>query len=185
MVRERASMADVVAAGRELLERDGLDGVTMAGVADAVGIQPPSLYKRLRDRDDLVRRIAESIADDLSIRFAIVRQTGPAEPRAALSTLVRDLRAYAHDHPHGYALVFGPVPAAARPRQEVLRRVTAPVIELLSRLAGEEHAVAGARAVTAWITGFLLLELSRAYRDESLDPDFEWGLERILDAVAS
>lgn len=185
MVRERATMADLVAAGRDLLERHGLDGVTMAGVADAVGIQPPSLYKRLRDRDDLVRHIAEAIADDLSIRVAIVRQTGPSEPRAALLALLRDLRAFARDQPHGYALVFGPVPAAARPRQEALRRVTAPVLELVSRLTGEAHAVAAARTVTAWISGVLLLEHSRAYRSDAddLDATFEWGLERMVDAV--
>ena len=43
----------IVAAGRELLEEGGVGAVTMLEVAYRVGVRAPSLYKRVRDRDQL------------------------------------------------------------------------------------------------------------------------------------
>ena len=52
-------------AAREVLERDGRDGLTMQAVAAALGVRAPSLYKHVRDRDALVRLAAEEVAVEL------------------------------------------------------------------------------------------------------------------------
>ena len=50
---ERTSYAEIVAAGRDILEESGPTGLTMQSVAQRVGVRAPSLYKRVRDRDAL------------------------------------------------------------------------------------------------------------------------------------
>ena len=58
----RTSLPEIVAAGRSILEADGLGGLTMQRVAEEVGVRSPSLYKRVRSRGDLIRLIADSVA---------------------------------------------------------------------------------------------------------------------------
>ena len=46
----RTSTAEIVAAGRAILEAEGFEGLTMQRVAAAVGVRAPSLYKRVDGR---------------------------------------------------------------------------------------------------------------------------------------
>lgn len=49
----------VVAAALEIADRDGLAGVTMARVADALGGSPMSLYRHLSDKQELLDAVAD------------------------------------------------------------------------------------------------------------------------------
>ena len=51
--------ATVVAAALELADRDGLNAVTMARVAAALGASPMSLYRHLRDKQELLEAVAD------------------------------------------------------------------------------------------------------------------------------
>ena len=57
------------AAARTVLERDGRDGLTMQAVATALGVRAPSLYKHVRDRDDLVRVVVDDVSRELGTRI--------------------------------------------------------------------------------------------------------------------
>lgn len=55
----------VVAAALELADRDGLNGVTMARVADALGASAMSLYRHVRDKHELLEAIADLAMSEL------------------------------------------------------------------------------------------------------------------------
>ena len=62
---ERTSVDEIVSAARDLLEKDGLAGLTMQAVAHRVGVRAPSLYKRVQSRDRLIQLVAEATLTEL------------------------------------------------------------------------------------------------------------------------
>jgi AcrR family transcriptional regulator len=170
---ERTSLAGIVAAGRDLLEAGGPARLTMQAVAEQVGVRAPSLYKRVRDRDALLGLVAAATTDDLTDRLAATD--------GSLTGLARTYRAFARERPEGFRLVL-----SARADPDAAARASAPVLRVAAELAGPDHALEAARLVTAWVTGFLTMELAGAFRlDGDLDRAFDYGLERLSVALTA
>src|SRR3982751_3645554 len=66
---EKTTRDGIVAAGRALVEVQGVAGLAMQAGADAVGVRAPSLYKRVRDRDELLELVVAATIDDLTDRL--------------------------------------------------------------------------------------------------------------------
>jgi AcrR family transcriptional regulator len=179
---DRTSLDEIVQAGRDILESAGIARLTMQAVADRVGVRPPSLYKRVRSRDDLVGLIAEATVRDLGERLGAAG--AGADPRRDLAELARVIRAFAHERPAGYQLIFAPGPGIARPGLDSLARATAPVLRVAADLAGERHVLEAARTFTAWATGFISMELAGAFKlGGDVDRAYEFGIGRLADAL--
>ena len=97
---DRTSLDEIVDAGRELIETGGSARLTMQAVAERVGVRPPSLYKRVRDRDALLLLVAQATVDDLARRLEASDGT-LAGPRARLSRLRARAAGGLPAHVHG------------------------------------------------------------------------------------
>jgi AcrR family transcriptional regulator len=180
---DRTSVEDIVRAGRDILESDGLAGLTMQAIADRVGVRAPSLYKRVRSRDDLIGLIAEETVRDLGERLHAV--AGSADRRKDLAELAREFRAFAHARPAGYHLIFARGPEATRPHPDSLARASAPVLRVAADLAGPDHGLEAARMITAWAHGFVSMELARAFNlGGDIDLAYEFGIARLAHALS-
>ena len=176
----RTSTQAVVAAGRTILERDGLSGLTMQAVAEAVGIRAPSLYKRVRDRAALVRMVADSVAGELADRLDAAATTG--DPHRDLRAVAEAFRSFAHANPSAYPLVFDPRTGGLSP--EALGSSSAAVLRVAASLAGEEDALAAARTVVAWASGFVSMELSGAFQlGGQVDDAWEYGVRLLAHSL--
>ena len=78
---DRTSLDAIIAAGRDILRSDGLPGLTMQAVAQRVGVRAPSLYKRVRGRDDLLRLVVEASLHDLDVRVDDALASSGGGPR--------------------------------------------------------------------------------------------------------
>jgi AcrR family transcriptional regulator len=167
---ERTSLDAIIGAASDILETNGLDAVTMQAVAVRVGVKAPSLYKRVADRDALVRLVADAATEQLAVALD--------EP-ATLAEVARAFRAFARAHPQSFRLIFS---ASADP--DILARTSAPVLRIARDLAGEEDALRAARLLTAWAVGFVQMELAGAFQlGGELDEAFEYGLRGIERAI--
>jgi len=178
----QTSTAAIVAAGRRLLEERGTDALTMREVADAVGVRAPSLYKRVRDRSDLVRLILEDVTDELTAAADAVADSG--DPAADLRAMLAAYRGFAHANPVAYTLMNAPQPVSgATARSE---RSSATLLRLVTELAGPQHALPAARTIVAWANGFITMELAGAFRlGGDLEDAWDFGLRHVLDGVRS
>jgi AcrR family transcriptional regulator len=170
---ERTSLAAIVDAGRVLLESGGPANVTMQAVADRVGVRAPSLYKRVRDREALLQLVAEATVEDLGRRLAA--------SDGSLAGLARIYRAFAHDRPEGFRLMY-----AVSGSADALHRASDPVLRAAAQAVGPDDALDAARLLTAWATGFVSMELAGAFRlGGDVDQAFEYGLARLVKALAA
>jgi AcrR family transcriptional regulator len=88
--RSREALA---AAGLELLDREGLDALTMRRLATAAGVGTMTLYGYFRDKDDLL----DAVIDAAAARHAIPELRG--DWRAQLRTLFAHFEAVLAAHP--------------------------------------------------------------------------------------
>lgn len=179
----KTSHDDIVAAARRLLERDGADKISMQAVADAVGIRAPSLYKRFAHRGALLGELERGVFGELQRALERVPATGSA--KRDLAALARAYRRFAKAHPHAYALVFQPSSLPDTDAVAVRAVAVRPVIERLAAWLGEASALSAARVLTAFVHGFVSMELTGAFRlGPGVDEAFEQGVATLLRGLA-
>jgi AcrR family transcriptional regulator len=98
-----------------------------ASARGGVGVRPPSLYKRVRDREALLGLVAEANVEELVHRLA------SAEP--TIAGVARTYRKFARDRPEGFRLVLSSAADA-----ESLARASAPVLRAAEELVGADEA---------------------------------------------
>ncbi len=142
----------VVAAALEIGDRDGLAGVTMARVAEALGGSPMSLYRHLQDKQELLDAVA-----DLALSESPVIAQDRRPWRVRLEEFALESRRVALRHPALVEIVLensvqGPRAAA----------VGLGIIALL-REAGfdEDSAIRGFMALRNHVIGAMAWEVSR------------------------
>jgi AcrR family transcriptional regulator len=178
----RTSLEQIVKAGRDIVETDGIDGLTMQSVAARVGDRAPSLYKRLHGRNELLRLVANDAAAELTRDLESAADGKDA--RRDLASLASTFRRFAHANPGAYSLIFAPLPDDARADAGWSVRASAPVIDTTERLAGTDHALEAARTVVAWANGFIAMELAGAFRlGGDVDRAFDYGIDRLGVAI--
>jgi len=182
--RERTSLQAIVGVARELLESEGPQHLTMQAVAQRVGVRAPSLYKRLRDREDLLALVLDATVRELGTRLDAAVEEPGQDPRRALRRLACVARQFAHERPAGFRLMFAPG-AEARLDTASLAAASASVVRVAGQLAGDQHALEAARTVTAWMNGFVSMELAGAFHlGGDVDQAFEFGISRLTEAIA-
>lgn len=167
--------AQIVAAARVILESEGPDALTMRSVAARLGIQAPSLYKHVADKEELeALLIAEALR---GMGDALRAATAELPPRAARRRLLHAIaggyREWALAHPHLYRLAT----EGALPRDRLPDGLEAWTSEPLVRAAGSPDR---ARATWAFAHGMTILELDGRFPpDANLEGAWRAGIEAL------
>jgi AcrR family transcriptional regulator len=162
----------VVAAAVRVADADGLEAVTLARVAAALGVRTPSLYHHVDGLDGVRRGIALFGLRELgtALRDATVGRSGPD----ALVALADAYRACAARHPGAYAATQRTdLLVDAELRVAWSRVVEVHFAVLRAWEQDEERLVHLVRAVRSALHGFVALETNRGFaidapRDASL-----------------
>ena len=166
----------VLATALEIIDRDGIDGLSMRRLARALGRDPMILYRHAPNKAALLDGVAETVLAQLT-----VHATDP-DWAAQLRSVARGYRALALAHPHVVPLlVTRPLatPLALRPRG-TLR----PLEDVLTLLTGAGFSGSDAlhiyRALFGFLHGHVLNELQELVENpDETDDLLRLGLHRL------
>ena len=164
-VTERLSprARQIVAAARELLEAEGVDGVSMRSLGQRLGMKAPSLYKHFPSKEALEATLISIGFEEQAELFRAALDSS-SEPLVAMADAYR---AYAKRNPQLYRLMYD-------------RSLNRPLL-----VAGTEEAAAApsfqaagedkdlARAAWAFAHGMTILELNNRF-SEGANVDAAW-----------
>jgi AcrR family transcriptional regulator len=161
------SLDRIVTATLELVDERGIGAASMRAVSSRLGVRSMSLYRYVRDRDELfdavVERIVNELADDPEVQLRPVNGWRPY-----LTGMAHGVRRYARAHPHAFPLVATRPPAApwVNPPLRSLRWVEAMLSGLAAEGFSDEQVLFTYRTFNSFLLGSLLLETSAmALRD--------------------
>jgi AcrR family transcriptional regulator len=147
----------VVAEAARLADEVGLDRLTLAAVAQRLGVALPSLYKHVRGLDALLQKVSALATAELA---TVLAEAAAGRSRADAVHAVADAyRAYAHQHPGRYPLTQRVADPADLEHVAASGRAVGAILALLRGygLSGDD-AVDATRALRAALHGFVMLE---------------------------
>jgi len=162
VARAGLTPALVVAEAARLADEVGLDRLTLAALAQRLGVALPSLYKHVRGLDALLQKLSALATAELA---TVLAEAAAGRARAdAVRATADAYRAYAHAHPGRYPLTQR-VPDPADPEHVAAGERAVGVIYALLRGYGVtgDDAVDATRAVRAALHGFVSLEASGGF----------------------
>jgi AcrR family transcriptional regulator len=182
----------VLASALELVDREGLSALSMRRLGTELGVEAMTLYRYAAGKDALLDGLVEALYLQLEDRLAQVspgrttRAEGPGagrpEWRADLHRIALTTYEVCLAHPQVVPLISTRMMAVplARRTPAVLRDHERVLALLLGAGFDEEHAAAVFHAFTAWVLGYVSVEL-RAMVDNPDEPDpaFRLGLHRM------
>jgi AcrR family transcriptional regulator len=150
----------ILDAAQKLWKKGGEKALTMRAVAKAAGTNTPSVYRRFRDREDILRGLLQRIRGEIAGRMEDI-----SSPEEGCERYLD----YALSHPHEYELFFqkeyelfhsarsirAGVKPVVRPVRDIMRRRVA---EKLGGLPGEHESLVMALRMLTHGAAMLLIE---------------------------
>ena len=102
--RERTQVREkILDAALEFFAQEGLEGVTMRALADAIEYSPPVIYAHFRDKDAIIRELCYRQLRQLAQAFASFGALDPVERLRRIGYVYAD---FAIEHPSHFRFMF-------------------------------------------------------------------------------
>ncbi|MGA9278706.1 TetR/AcrR family transcriptional regulator [Ilumatobacter sp.] len=153
--REPLTKAAITTTALELIDRDGLDRLSMRRLGQALGYEAMAIYKHVADKSALLDAVVEQVYDEMSA-------PDPREPwDERIRHIARELRRVALRHPH----LFVRLVTAPPPTRSVLERIDS-ILAALRDSGDDDEAVVHHFFLFVNVTsGALLAETTAAIGD--------------------
>ncbi len=180
------TLEQVVEAAAEIADRDGLDALSLASVASALGVRSPSLYHHVAGLAGLRRQL--SIHAGRLLAAELAASVEGLDAVEALRAMAIQLRSFAHRHPGMYDS-FLPAPSPDED-PEVAAALAEPigvVGSVLTEMGIDPATVIPLiRALRAAVHGFVDLELQGGFGlPDDIDDSFTTTIDLVIEAIAA
>jgi TetR/AcrR family tetracycline transcriptional repressor len=177
------SRETLVLAAIDILNREGIEGLTMRALARVLEVKAPALYWHIKNKQDLIDQIAEKMSEEM------LPSCGLSDPRKYLSEFARVYRQKLLEVRDGVAIFLRSYPSTPV-RCETIKNA---LISLLHIGVKEKHCLVAAGMYNNYVLSFVADEvvfkanpdgqpafiatiLGTGYERMSFDKQFEYGL---------
>jgi AcrR family transcriptional regulator len=130
---------EILVAARDILVREGYEGLSMRKVAEQIDYSPTAIYLHFKDRDDLVFCVCEELMAGLVRELREVTERH-SDPLVALRKGLRRYVDFGLEHPQHYQATFG-IPHGHDPKKDARYKepgtMSMQAFSFLPRLVGE------------------------------------------------
>jgi TetR/AcrR family transcriptional regulator, tetracycline repressor protein len=160
----------ILEAALELVDREGIEGLTMRALGRACGVRAMSLYRYVANKDDLLDAVQEAIVAQMQ---PLELHPGSAWP-TTLEAMAREFRRVLASHPRAIPLFVRPAATSGA------FTALAQVIDLLAA-AGftSTDALRAFQALLAFVVGQAMWQYTPE-GERAVDDEFDFGLEIML-----
>lgn len=156
-------------AARKLLDKDGVEAVTVRAVAREAGVAHSAPANHFKDRAALLAALATGIFEELAVEVEIALGMSARKPQARLHAMAEVIVHYALQHPHRYRLLWRRDNFAAdgSPAEIAGTVLYDRVKAILGAAKGPTKASINSQVIAAWslIHGYVSLRLEGALVD--------------------
>ncbi|MBH99903.1 MAG: TetR family transcriptional regulator [Acidimicrobiaceae bacterium] len=174
--------SDVVAAGMAVLDAEGVIGLSLAGVAERLGVRPPSLYAHVEGLNGLTRDLAHAATVEFGevLRDSVLGRSGAD----AVRSFAVAYRRWATGFPGRYEMTLLPI-APEDAERRAGARLALGAIRAIIRGFGldEDRAVQAGRSLRSAMDGFSRLENAGSMGRGDHDADFNFLVELLIDGI--
>lgn len=172
----------IIETARNLIERDGVESLSLAKVAAEFGIKAPSLYGHIRSKSALLQAVIEQTYQRLFDAYDQALAQSGTDPVEQLLNLSLAQRRFAHENPHTYNLAYATQDPELRANPEMLLERAVALQKIMAKVSGEADSLTALRGSLAVVHGFIMLELNGQFRrGGDLSETFETIIRRYLD----
>ena len=184
MPRAGLTEARVVDEAERMSDELGLARLTLAALAERLGVRQPSLYKHIDGMDALQRSLAVRAKTELAsvlARAAVGRERGDA-----IASLSHAYRAWALEHPGRYAAAQRAPAAGDADDQAASRAIVGIVADVLDGYElREDDAIDAIRAFRSTLHGFITLEAGGGFGlPVDIDRSFDQLVRGLITALS-
>ena len=154
----------IIETARVLIERDGVEHLSLGSVASELGIKAPSLYRHVKGKGALLRAVIEKTYHDLFSAYDEALSNLGENPAEQLMALSQAQRTFAHANPNSYMLAYAAQDPELRADPNMLLERAVIIQKIIIQISGEENSLPALRGLLALAHGFIMLELNGQFR---------------------
>lgn len=176
MPRAGVTPEKIFVAAEELVDRAGYGALSLGALAAEFGIKTPSLYKHIRNLEEIEEELALRGYRGLARSIA---GAASSDGRERLREIGRRYRRFALEHPGLYAAAQ-PTHVNRSPRVQAAAGIVLERVFAVLREIGipERDLVHAARSLRALVHGFVMLELVGGFGlPEDLEASFDYAID--------
>jgi len=173
----------IIKAAREMIERDGLDRLSMRDLAKSLDVKAPSLYRYVNNKEALLEAVIWVTFLDL---WEVMHEAAKSEGdvRTRLLKVFCDYRRFANRYRTTYQLAFTNTVAQILPEKDLLLKKLEPITILFAQWCGAERGFIALRGMVAMVHGWIMLENAGLFvLDGDVDAQFEQSINTYLNGI--